>query len=304
MAHELDAKAPRCLEDRSVRSGERDGSRRGVDRGTVERVDLADRVPPAAVEVDPAGETAVPKVEGLRPGTRPGGGCTDGTSVDVATLDDRHRPRVEPKPGWLASVDELRHDHHRYPDPQGPRARLGTTLDRADLEFGVRHGVDFIGLSFVTDATDLRLARQIASWQGGTTPGLIAKIERPEALANVREIAAVTDGLMVARGDLGVQMAAERVPRAQKEIIRVANQRAVPVITATQMLESMVEHPKATRAEVSDIANAVLDGTDAVMLSEETAVGKYPLQAVQTMRHVIEDAERHLRRRRRAGFLL
>ena len=167
-----------------------------------------------------------------------------------------------------------------------------TEVDRVDLEFGVKHGVDFLGLSFVTDATDVRLARQVATWQGGTTPGLIAKIERPEALHNIGEIAAVTDGLMVARGDLGVQMDAEKVPRAQKQIIRVANERAVPVITATQMLESMITQPVATRAETSDVANAVWDGTDAVMLSAETAVGAYPVEAVATMGRIIREAEK------------
>lgn len=167
-----------------------------------------------------------------------------------------------------------------------------TEVDRVDLEHGVAHGVDFVGLSFVSDATDLKLARQVASWGGGTMPGLIAKIERPEALGTVEDIAAVADGLMVARGDLGVQMDAEKVPRAQKEIIRVANERAVPVITATQMLESMITQPVATRAETSDVANAVWDGTDAVMLSAEMAVGAYPVEAVQTMGRIIREAER------------
>ena len=167
-----------------------------------------------------------------------------------------------------------------------------TEADRIDLQFGVEHGVDFLGLSFVNEATDLRLAREVASWHGRTPPDLIAKIERPEALDNVRLIAAVADGLMVARGDLGVQMAAERVPRAQKEIIKVANGAAIPVITATQMLESMITQPVATRAETSDVANAVWDGTDAVMLSAETAVGSYPVEAVQTMGRIIREAER------------
>ncbi len=167
-----------------------------------------------------------------------------------------------------------------------------TEADRVDLAFGVEHGVDFLGLSFVTDASDLRLVREVASWHGGRPPALIAKIERPEALAEVRAIAQVADGLMVARGDLGVQMAPERVPRAQKEIISVANGLGVPVITATQMLESMITQPVATRAETSDVANAVWDGTDAVMLSAETAVGKYPIEAVQTMDRIIREVER------------
>ncbi len=167
-----------------------------------------------------------------------------------------------------------------------------TEVDRLDLAFGVEHGVDFLGLSFVTDADDLRLAREVAASHGRTPPALIAKIERPEALANVRAIAYVADGLMVARGDLGVQMDPERVPRAQKEIINVANGFGVPVITATQMLESMITQPVATRAETSDVANAVWDGTDAVMLSAETAVGSYPVEAVQTMGRIIRETER------------
>lgn len=167
-----------------------------------------------------------------------------------------------------------------------------TEVDREDLQWGVQHGVDFIGLSFVTDAADLRFAREVASWYGTRPPALIAKIERPQALANVRGIATVADGLMVARGDLGVQMPPERVPRAQKEIIRVANEFAIPVITATQMLESMITQPVATRAETSDVANAVWDGTDAVMLSAETAIGQYPVEAVRTMGRIIREAER------------
>jgi pyruvate kinase len=167
-----------------------------------------------------------------------------------------------------------------------------TEVDRVDLEFGVQHGVDFLGLSFVTDPGDLKLVREVAQWHGPKPPALIAKIERPQAVDHVREIAAVADGLMVARGDLGVQMAPERVPRAQKDIIKAANSLAVPVITATQMLESMITQPVATRAETSDVANAVWDGTDAVMLSAETAVGSYPVEAVQTMGRIIREAER------------
>jgi pyruvate kinase len=167
-----------------------------------------------------------------------------------------------------------------------------TEVDREDLRWGVEQGVDFIGLSFVTDAADLRFAREVAGWYSKRPPAFIAKIERPDALANVRAIAGGADGLMVARGDLGVQMPPERVPRAQKEIIKVANEYAIPVITATQMLESMITQPVATRAETSDVANAVWDGTDAVMLSAETAVGQYPVEAVRTMGRIIREAER------------
>ena len=166
-----------------------------------------------------------------------------------------------------------------------------TPVDREDLQWGVEQGVDFIGLSFVSDASDLHLAREVAGWYSPRPPHLIAKIERPQALENVRSIAGAADGLMVARGDLGVQMAPERVPRAQKEIIRVANEFALPVITATQMLESMIRQPVATRAETTDVANAVWDGTDAVMLSAETAIGQYPVEAVRTMGRIIREAE-------------
>ncbi len=167
-----------------------------------------------------------------------------------------------------------------------------TDADRDDIQFAVGQKVDYLGLSFINDASDLRLAREEACKHCTVPPGIIAKIERPEALSNLREIAEGADGLMVARGDLGVQLPPEQVPRAQKEIIGVANELGVPVITATQMLESMITQPVATRAETSDVANAVWDGTDAVMLSAETAVGKYPIEAVRTMDRIIKETER------------
>jgi pyruvate kinase len=167
-----------------------------------------------------------------------------------------------------------------------------TDGDREDVGFAVKHGVDYLGLSFINDASDLHLTREVARQHGDVIPGLVAKIERPEALANLREIADAADGVMVARGDLGVQLPPERVPRAQKEIIEIANQIGLPVITATQMLESMISQPVATRAETSDVANAVWDGTDAVMLSAETAVGRYPIEAVRTMDRIIREVER------------
>ena len=166
-----------------------------------------------------------------------------------------------------------------------------TDADRPDIAFAVRQGVDYLGLSFVNEANDLVSAKATAAAYGAP-PSVIAKIERPEALANVRAIATEADGLMVARGDLGVQLPPERVPRAQKEIIGVANNLGLPVITATQMLESMITQPVATRAETSDVANAVWDGTDAVMLSAETAMGRYPVEAVQTMDRIIKEAEK------------
>jgi pyruvate kinase len=167
-----------------------------------------------------------------------------------------------------------------------------TAADRADISFALEHHVEYLGLSFVNDASDLIAAREATTLLGDAAPGLIAKIERGEALANVHEIAREADGLMVARGDLGVQLPPERVPRAQKEIIGVANSLGLPVITATQMLESMITQPVATRAETSDVANAVWDGTDAVMLSAETAMGRYPVEAVQTMDRIIREIEK------------
>jgi pyruvate kinase len=166
-----------------------------------------------------------------------------------------------------------------------------TDADRLDLAFAVDQQVDYLGLSFINDSSDLQTARDAARLQGSYVPGLIAKIERPEALNNLRDIARHADGVMVARGDLGVQLPPERVPRAQKEIIGVANRMGLPVITATQMLESMINQPVATRAETSDVANAVWDGTDAVMLSAESAIGKHPLEAVATLDRIIREVE-------------
>jgi pyruvate kinase len=167
-----------------------------------------------------------------------------------------------------------------------------TDADRVDIKFAMEEGVDFLGLSFINDAADIQAARDEAAKHPGDQPGIVAKIERPQALANLREITMASDGVMVARGDLGVQLPPEQVPRAQKDIIREANLLGVPVITATQMLESMIEHPVATRAETSDVANAVWDGTDAVMLSAESAVGDYPIEAVTTMDRIIREVEK------------
>lgn len=168
-----------------------------------------------------------------------------------------------------------------------------TDVDIEDIKFAVEHRLDFIGLSFLNDAKDLTQAREIAfeSCDGNYCPGLIAKIERPQALEEIESIAREADAVMVARGDLGVQLPPERVPRAQKDIIAACNHAGTPVITATQMLESMIQNPVPTRAETSDVANAVWDGTDAVMLSAETAVGQYPLEAVAVMDRVIREVE-------------
>ena len=162
--------------------------------------------------------------------------------------------------------------------------------DRRDLSFGLTHGVDYVALSFVRTAEDVLLCRREMERAGRVVP-VIAKIEKPEALENLDSILQAANGLMVARGDLGVEIQPERVPGLQKEIVRKANAAGRPVIIATQMLDSMMEHPRPTRAEASDVANAVWDGADAVMLSGETASGKYPLLAVQMMDRIVREAE-------------
>jgi len=169
-----------------------------------------------------------------------------------------------------------------------------TAKDRDDLAFGLGLDVDYVALSFVRRREDVIELRELLSAQGRADLPIIAKIEKPEAVDNLAPILAVADGVMVARGDLGVEVPTERVPTLQKEIIRQANQAGRAVITATQMLESMVEHPRPTRAEASDVANAILDGTDAVMLSAETATGAYPVEAVATMARIAEFTERQL----------
>ncbi|MBN2171030.1 MAG: pyruvate kinase [Candidatus Krumholzibacteriota bacterium] len=165
-----------------------------------------------------------------------------------------------------------------------------TAKDEADLAFGVAQGVDLVAVSFVRSAADVEAARTLLRAAGGDQP-LIAKIEKHEALADLDAIVAAADGVMVARGDLGVETPLASVPRVQKRIIATCNRAGKPVITATQMLLSMVESRRPTRAEVADVANAVLDGSDALMLSEETAVGAQPAEAVAVMARAAADAE-------------
>jgi len=165
-----------------------------------------------------------------------------------------------------------------------------TEKDRKDLEFGLEHGVDAIALSFVRTAADIKEAKQIIAAHGGDVP-VIAKLEKPQAIDHLEEILEAADGVMVARGDLGVEMAPEKVPVIQKHVIRRASAWRKPVITATQMLESMIENPRPTRAEASDVANAIFDGTDAVMLSAETASGAYPRESVSIMSRIVVEAE-------------
>ena len=165
-----------------------------------------------------------------------------------------------------------------------------TAKDRGDLAFGLRMQIDFVALSFVRSAQDIRKLRRLLHGEKHP-PLVIAKIERREAIENLEAILGEADGVMVARGDLGVEYPPERVPILQKRIIQRANERETLVITATQMLESMVSSPRPTRAEASDVANAIFDGTDVLMLSAETAVGRYPDRAVRTMGRIASEAE-------------
>jgi len=165
-----------------------------------------------------------------------------------------------------------------------------TEKDREDLAFGLDHGVDAVALSFVRTAADIGMVKQIIAAHQSDIP-VIAKLEKPQAIDRLEEILEAADGVMVARGDLGVEMAPEKVPVIQKHVIRRASAWRRPVITATQMLESMVENPRPTRAEASDVANAIFDGTDAVMLSAETASGQYPRESVSIMSRIVVEAE-------------
>ncbi len=177
-----------------------------------------------------------------------------------------------------------------FPDVQLSVKAL-TDKDKEDLKFGLKEGVDWIALSFVRNPSDINEIKDLINKYGHSTP-VVAKIEKFEAIDQIDSVLPLCDGVMVARGDLGVEMPAEEVPLLQKELIRKANTLGIPIITATQMLDSMASNPRPTRAEVSDVANAILDGTDAVMLSNETAVGDYPVEAVKTMATIARRIER------------
>jgi pyruvate kinase len=187
-----------------------------------------------------------------------------------------------------------------------PRANLNipafTEKDHADLQFGLQAGVDMVAISFVRNGKDVEVAREaLHSYARDISPAamrtpIIAKIELPEAVENLHEIIHAADGVMVARGDLGIEMSPQSVPTIQKEMIELANRHAKIVITATQMLDSMINNPRPTRAEASDVANAIFDGSDAVMLSGETAAGRYPIETVKMMDAIIHDAEGHYER--------
>ncbi|HEV8614767.1 MAG TPA: pyruvate kinase [Methylomirabilota bacterium] len=200
-------------------------------------------------------------------------------------------------------------DHKGISLPNVPMAASClTSKDREDLKFGIQMGVDFVAVSFVRSAADIAEARKFLHEQGADLP-IVAKLERQEVMENLPGILTMVDAVMVARGDLGVDVPLEDVPHMQKEIIRQAREAKVPVIVATQMLESMVTHLRPTRAEVSDVTTAIFDGADAIMLSAETASGRYPAEAVETMARIAERAElatlgveRRRRRREGVGF--
>lgn len=185
-----------------------------------------------------------------------------------------------------------------------PQIPVLSEQDKIDIAFGIKHGVDFIAASFISDASDIvSILRYIESFNSPVR--VIAKIENEEGLDNIEEIVTVSAGVMVARGDLGVQLATERIPLAQKKIIQVCNAKGKPVITATQMLDSMIYNPRPTRAELTDVANAIFDGTDAVMLSGETANGAYPVEAVKTMAKIaltVEASEEYRGKMRASDF--
>ncbi|MDB9313535.1 pyruvate kinase [Spirulina sp. CS-785/01] len=166
-----------------------------------------------------------------------------------------------------------------------------TEKDKQDLEFGLSQGMDWVALSFVRQVEDIYALKTLLEKHGKPDVPVLAKIEKPQAIAHLDAIIQTCEGIMVARGDLGVEMNPEKVPMLQKRIIRACNQHGIPAITATQMLDSMIENPNPTRAEASDVANAIIDGTDAVMLSGESAVGKYPLRAVQMLARIATEVE-------------
>ncbi len=165
-----------------------------------------------------------------------------------------------------------------------------TEKDKRDLDFGIEQGVDIISLSFVRKPEDIQTLKALLKEKGADIP-VLAKLEKPQAIANLEAIVDECDAIMVARGDLGVEMSPEKVPLIQKRIIQLCNQKGIPVITATQMLDSMIHNPRPTRAEASDVANAIMDGTDAVMLSGESAVGDYPVEAVKMLARIATEVE-------------
>jgi len=209
----------------------------------------------------------------------------DGT-IELKTLEsDGRNIRCQVTVGGILTS----HKGMNFPT-RTPLASAFTEKDQQDLLFGVRHGVDLVSLSYIQKADDLERVKRFLEKESADIP-VIAKIERKEALENIDEIISASDGVMVARGDLGLETPIEKIPNIQKKLIQKARASGKPVITATQMLRSMVDHTQPTRAEVTDVVNAIYDGTDAVMLSEETASGQFPVEAFQMMEKIARSAE-------------
>jgi pyruvate kinase len=210
---------------------------------------------------------------------------SDGT-IELKVLDsDRNNIRCQIVVGGILT------SHKGMNFPTGTiLASTFTEKDHKDLLFGIQHRVDLVSLSYIRSAADILGVKNFLEKESADIPA-IAKIERKEALENIDEIIMVSDGIMVARGDLGVETPIEKIPSVQKKLIRKANALGKPVITATQMLRSMVDHTQPTRAEVTDVVNAIYDGTDAVMLSEETASGQFPVEAIQMIAKITQSAE-------------
>jgi pyruvate kinase len=204
---------------------------------------------------------------------------------EAAARNNRKIPIIQD----LSGPREQDSDGHRFDDS---KQEIITEKDKADVRFGIEQGVDYVAMSYVGCAKDIEDLRAEMKSAGKILP-IIAKIERKVALDNLDEIIAVADGIMVARGDLGSAIPFEQVPHEQKKIIQKAKAAKKPVIVATQMLLSMTKNPEPTRAEVTDVATAVAQGTDAVMLSEETAQGKYPLEAIKVMERIVLEAEKY-----------
>ena len=213
----------------------------------------------------------------------------------LAILQDLAGPKVRIGAFAQGPIELSTGDHFTLTTRAVPGSKQEVPIldekDLQDLRFGVQQGVDYIGLSFIRTAEDVSTAKRALAACGSETP-VIAKIETQAALTNLSEILHLADGIMIARGDLGIETPFARVPQIQKQLSRETNIQAKPIITATHMLVSMVDAPRPTRAEVADVANAVLDGSDAVMLSEETALGQYPVRAVHTMAAIAQEAEK------------
>ena len=226
--------------------------------------------------------------EGLAPSVKPGDRLLLADGLIELRVDASNGREIQTTVIEGGEIGE--HKGINAPGVRLPASAI-TPKDAEDLRFGLSLGVDMVALSFVQTAEDIRQARQLASDAGVPDIPLVAKLERPEALAHLEEILGTADAVMVARGDLGLEMPLEQVPRAQKTITRRAQHHGIPVIVATQVLESMTMEPRPTRAEVNDAASAVADGVDAIMLAGETAMGRYPARAVQTLDAIIRDAE-------------